>query len=69
MKTRKLWEMDLEDLAQRDRDLREELFNLRFQHSMGQLENPMRLRQLRREIARTLMLQAVEEAGCRAGIV
>jgi len=46
--------MSLEELEQRARDLREELFNLRFQHFMGQLENPMRLRELRREIARTL---------------
>ena len=54
MRARQLREMSLEELEQRARDLREELFNLRFQHFMGQLENPMRLRELRREIARTL---------------
>lgn len=54
MRARQLREMSVEELEQRARDLREELFNLRFQHFMGQLENPMRLRELRREIARTL---------------
>jgi large subunit ribosomal protein L29 len=34
-------------------DLKKELFNLRFQQAMGQIENPMRLRTLRRDIAKT----------------
>jgi large subunit ribosomal protein L29 len=34
-------------------DLKKELFNLRFQQAMGQIENPMRLRMLRRDIAKT----------------
>jgi large subunit ribosomal protein L29 len=33
-------------------DLKEELFNLRFQHESGQLENTVRLKQTKREIAR-----------------
>ena len=33
------------------KSLKEELFNLRFQHATGQLDNPMRLRQLKRSIA------------------
>lgn len=31
--------------------LKEELFNLRFQHATGQLENPMRIREVKRSIA------------------
>lgn len=33
-------------------DLKEELFNLRFQHATGQLENPMRIREVKRTYAR-----------------
>jgi large subunit ribosomal protein L29 len=33
-------------------DLKEELFNLRFQHEIGQLENPQRMKQTKKDIAR-----------------
>ena len=33
-------------------DLKEELFNLRFQHQVGQLENPQKMKQVKRDIAR-----------------
>ncbi len=33
-------------------DLKEELFNLRFQHATGQLENPMRIREVKKTYAR-----------------
>ena len=33
-------------------DLKEELFNLRFQHVTGQLDNPVKMREIRRDIAR-----------------
>jgi len=37
-------------------DLRQELFNLRFQHATGQNKNPLDLRTLRRDIARVLTI-------------
>ena len=37
--------------------LKEELFNLRFQQSTGQIENPIRLREIRRNIARVKTIQ------------
>ena len=40
------------ELENRLTDLKEELFNLRFQHATGQLDNPMRLKEVRRDIAR-----------------
>jgi large subunit ribosomal protein L29 len=40
------------DLHNREKDLREQLFKLRFQSSMGSSENPLKIRQVRREIAR-----------------
>ena len=40
------------ELKQKESELSEELFNLRFRHKMGQLENPLKLRGLRKDIAR-----------------
>lgn len=47
-----LRDMSSEELQAKAADLKKELFNLRFQQAMGQIENPMRLRLLRKEIAR-----------------
>ena len=41
-----------EDLRKKDQDLREDYFRLKFQHGIRRLENPARLSQLRKEIAR-----------------
>jgi len=40
------------ELIEKEKELNEELFNLRFQHATGQLENVMRVPQVKREIAR-----------------
>ncbi len=40
------------ELEDKERELRAEFFNLRFQHATNQLDNPMRLRSVRRDIAR-----------------
>jgi len=55
MKTRARDMRDLsnDELQGKATDLKKELFNLRFQQAMGQIENPMRLRLLRKEIAKT----------------
>ena len=47
-----LRELSSEEIEQALAETGEELFNLRFQHATGQLENYRRLRQLRREVAR-----------------
>lgn len=39
------------ELRARERDLREQLFKLRFQRATGRMENPMKMREVRREIA------------------
>ena len=44
--------MSLEELAVKERDLREDYFKLKFQHGVGQLENTGRLNQVRKDIAR-----------------
>lgn len=52
MKASEIREQDLGEKERKLIELKEELFNLRFQHSSGQLENPSRIKQTRREIAR-----------------
>lgn len=61
MKAKDLVELADEELAQRLKQSREELFNLRFQHAAGQLENTSRLRQVRQDIARILTTQSARE--------
>ena len=50
----KLHEMSAEELAAKERDLREDFFELKFQHGVGQLENTGRLNQVRKDIARVM---------------
>lgn len=54
MKVSKYRDLGLEELQARETELKEELFNLRFQHGTNQLENPMRMKQTKRDIARVL---------------
>ncbi len=55
------------DLIERLAEAKEELFNLRFQFATGQLDNPARLKQVRRDIARMLTeLRAREIAAAEA---
>ena len=46
-----------DELKKKESDLREALFNLRFQQKVGQLENPLKLRTLRKDLARVLTFQ------------
>jgi len=54
MKTRarELRDLSTEELQTKAVELKQELFNLRVQQAMGQIENPMRLRTLRKDIAK-----------------
>ena len=52
MKSNEIREMSLEEMQRKRNDLREEMFNLRFQHGVGQLENTAKLKQTKRDIAR-----------------
>lgn len=51
-KVGELRDLSRDELLTKTDELKKELFNLRFQQAMGQIENPMRLRLLRKEIAR-----------------
>ena len=50
-------------LDEKLKEAKEELFNLRFQNATGQLDNTVRLRQVRREIARIYTVQRERELG------
>jgi large subunit ribosomal protein L29 len=52
MKAAELREMSVTELEQKLTDLKSELFNLRFQHTVNQLDNPVRLKAVRKDIAR-----------------
>ncbi len=52
MKTRELRQLTREELEHKEADFIEELFNLRFQQVAGGLENPSRMREVRKAIAR-----------------
>jgi len=52
MKAEKIREMSAEELQSKERELQEQLFKLRFQKSIGQLDNALKIRETRRDIAR-----------------
>ena len=61
MKVKEIRDMSAGELNQKVASLKEELFNLRFQHATGQLENPMRIREVKKSIARIKTLQREQE--------
>ncbi len=59
----KLREMSTDELLIKERDLREDLFKLKFQHGVRQLDNTARLNVLRRDIARLKSIMREKRAG------
>ncbi len=58
MKAAELRGMSAAELNKKLAELKEELFNLRFQHAINQLENPGRIEAVKRDIARVLTVLA-----------
>jgi len=60
MKASEIRDLGMEEMLRKLEDLKQELFNLRFQHETGQLENPQKMKQAKRDIARmkTLIKQS-----------
>ena len=56
MKAKEVRNLDDHQLVDKVREFREELFNLRFRNSTGELENTARLREAKRSLARTLTI-------------
>jgi len=67
LKANELRDLSDEELVERMRETRKQLFNLRFQHATGQLDNPRKLRLVRQDIARIMTVQGEREraAGAR----
>ena len=63
MKVKEIRDVSADEQVEKIKSLKEELFNLRFQHATGQLENPMRIRQVKRSIAQIKTIQS--ESGRR----
>ncbi|MGB5421428.1 MAG: 50S ribosomal protein L29 [Desulfobacterales bacterium] len=61
MKAGDVRSLSLEERQQKLVEMKQELFNLRFQHATGQLENPQRLKQIKRDIARVQTIIREEE--------
>ena len=60
-------DMTPDEIESRLGELREEMFNLRFRNSMKQLDNPLKIRESRREIARLLTIQKQKQAAAGQG--
>ncbi|MDP2168325.1 MAG: 50S ribosomal protein L29 [Thermodesulfovibrionales bacterium] len=61
MKASELRDLTIEELAGRELDLRKELFNLRFQQSTGEIENPKRIKTVKKDLARVLTVKGGKE--------
>ena len=58
MKAKELREMSEVELNKTLADLKQELFNLRFQHAINQLDNPVRIDTVKKDIARVMTILA-----------
>lgn len=62
MKAKEIRELSAEEIGKKLRDIREELLNLNIRKATGNVENPARIRQLRRDIARLETVKAQKKA-------
>ena len=62
MKATELREMTDVELNKQLKDLKAELFNLRFQHAINQLDNPIRIETVKKDIARVMTVLAKKNA-------
>ncbi len=67
MKPKEIRDLNQDELLTQLKNLKEELFRLRFQHATSQLENPMRIRQVKKDIARvhTIMTEHDRKQGLK----
>jgi len=65
LKAEKIRDMNEEEILTKVKDLTEELFNLRFRNSMRQLQNPVSIREKRRDIARLRTILTEHRKGIR----
>ena len=67
MNVKELREMSPDNLEEQLKDLKKELFNLRFQHAINQLDNPTRIAAVKKDIARVkTLLREIEMNGANS---
>ena len=66
MKTKELHELTVDELNTKLKELSEELFNLRFRHALGQLENPSALKNCKKDIAKVKTILRQRELAAKA---
>ena len=66
MKTKEVHEMTVEELNTKLKELKEELFNLRFRHAIGQLENSASLKTCKKDIAKVMTILREREIAAKA---
>ncbi|MBF0553485.1 MAG: 50S ribosomal protein L29 [Nitrospirae bacterium] len=57
MKAKELRNQTVDELNVKEQELRKELFNLRFQSATGEIQNPRRIRQIKKDVARVLTVK------------
>ena len=57
MKTSEIRELSSDELEVKEQELKDQLFKLRFQHALGQLENTMKLNTIKKDLARIKTIQ------------
>jgi large subunit ribosomal protein L29 len=65
LKAERIRELTVDEIEHKIRELHEELFNLRFRNSMRQLQNPVSIRERRRDIARLQTILTEHRTGVR----
>ena len=63
MKANQIKDLSAAELNEKLAELKQELFNLRFQHAVNQLENPMRMKAVKKDIARVKTFIRKQESG------
>jgi len=63
MKSTELMDLSVDELKNKESELKDQLFKLRFQHSLGQLENTMKLRNIKKDIARVKTILCEKKEG------
>ena len=66
MRTKELRDLTVDELNIKLKELSEELFNLRFRHAIGQLENPASLNNCKKDIAKVKTILRERELGAKA---
>jgi len=63
MKYEELLELTEDELLTKEKELKDQLFKLRFQHTLGQLENPVKMKGIKKDIARIKTLLSERSLG------